>query len=226
VWYLNCSYSAQVSFDVVISPEKTPDPPRPLLPGLRAWLSSADHTRPADLLFVLAGHMSRKHYALQLFREGLVPRLLFSVGRFEIRRFSKMPLPSPLDLLKLAQDLPPEQRHYFVFFQGKECRVEHVETRRFGTLTEIAALARWLAAHAEVRSLVLISNATHLRRIRMCCQSLLPPDLQLTFLSVPPSFLDPAHSQPSELQSAASDLLELLKIVLYRVLLTLRPKPS
>jgi len=170
--------------------------------------------------------MSRKHYALQLFREGLAPRLLFSVGRFEIRRFSKMPLPSPLDLLKLAQDLPPQHRHYFVLFQASECRVEHVQPRRFGTLTEIVALARWLAAHPEVRSLLVISNATHFRRIRMCCQSLLPPGLQLTFLSVPPSFLDPAHSQSSGLQSAASDLLELLKILVYRVLLILRPKPS
>jgi uncharacterized SAM-binding protein YcdF (DUF218 family) len=210
----------------VTSPAQTPDPTRSWFPGLHAWLSSADQPRPADFIFVLAGRMSRKHYALQLYREGLAPRLLLSVGRFEIRRFSKMPLPSPLDLLKLAQDLPPQHRHYFVLFQGKECHVEHIQPRRFGTLTEIVALARWLAAHPEVRSLLLISNATHLRRIRMCCQSLLPPGLKVTLLSVPPSFLDSALSQPSGLQSAASDLFELLKILVYRVLLTLRLKPS
>lgn len=206
----------QVSFDVVTSRTQS----------LHAWLSPADAVCPADLIFVLAGHMSRKHYALQLFHEGLAPRLLFSVGRFEIRRFSKMPLPSPLDLLKLAQDLPPQQRHYFVFFQGKECRVEHVQPRRFGTLTEIAALARWLAANPEVRSLILISNATHLRRIRMCCQSLMPPGLRLTFLPVPKSFFDPEEPQPSGMQSTFSDLVELLKLLLYRLLLTVRPKPS
>ena len=194
-----------------------------LAQSLHAWLSPADPVGPGDLLFVLAGHMSRKQYALQLFREGLAPRLLFSVGRFEIRRFSKMALPCPLDLLKLAQDLPPQQRHYFVLFQGKECQVEHVQPRRFGTLTEITALALWLAANSEVRSLLLISNATHLRRIRMCCQSLLPTDLQVTLLPVPITFLDPANPYPSALQSSTRDLLELFKILVYRVLLTLKP---
>src|SRR5437773_9216820 len=72
------------------------------------------------------GQMSREHYALQLRREGFAPRILFSVGRFEIRRFSKMALPIELDLLKLAQDLPPPRRHFFVLFQGKECHVEHL----------------------------------------------------------------------------------------------------
>ena len=90
---------------------QTLDSSRPLLPGLHAWLSSVDHARPADLIFILAGQMSRKDFALQLFREGLAPRLLFSVGRFEIRRFSKLALPIGLDLLKLAQHLPPPQRH-------------------------------------------------------------------------------------------------------------------
>lgn len=207
------------------STAEIPDPSRHLLPGLHAWLSPADQPRPADLLFVLAGHMSRKHYALQLFREGLAPRLLFSVGRFEIRRFSKMPLPSPLDLLKLAQNQPPQTRHYFVLFQANECRVEHVQPRRFGTLTEIAALARWLAANPEVQSLLLVSNAAHLRRIRLCCQFLLRPGLELTFLLVPSSLLDLAEPQPSGMQSTMSDLLELTKVLAYRLLLTLRPHP-
>ena len=91
-----------------------------LLPRLRAWLSPVDTPRKADLIFVLAGRMHRKECALELFREGLAPRILLSVGRFEIRRFSKMALPASLDLLKLAQAVPPSQRHYFVFFEGEE----------------------------------------------------------------------------------------------------------
>jgi len=89
-----------------------------------------------------------------------------------------------------------------------------------GTLTEIVALARWLAAYPEVRSLLLISNATHLRRIRMCCQSLLHPGLKVTVLPVPSSLLD---SVDSPIRSTISDLLELVKVLAYRVLLTLRP---
>jgi len=199
------------------------DPSRPLLSRLHAWLSSADHARPADLIFVLAGRMSRKHYALQLFREGLAPRLLFSVGRFEIRRFSKMALPVRLDLLKLAQDLPPPERHFFVLFQGGECHVWHVQPRRFGTLTEIASLARWLDANPGVQSVILISNETHLRRIRICCRALLPRGVEAALLAVPNSFSDSADQQSSRIESTGGDLLEFLKFLVYRVLLTLRP---
>ncbi len=195
-------------------------PSRPLLPGLHAWLSSADRARPADLMFVLAGHMSRKHYALQLFREGLAPRVLFSVGRFEIRRFSKMALPIQLDLLRLAQDIPPQQRHFFVLFQGMECQVEPVQPGRFGTLTEIGSLARWLGANPEVQSLILISNETHLRRIRMCCRSLLPRGVGVALLAVPNFFSDSADQQSSAINSTRNDLREILKVIVYRVLLT------
>jgi hypothetical protein len=201
---------------------QTLDSSRPWLPGLHAWLSSVDHARPADLIFVLAGQMSRKDFALQLFREGLAPRLLFSVGRFEIRRFSKLALPIQLDLLKLAQDVPPTQRHFFVLFQGRECHVEHVQPRRFGTLTEIAALASWLDANPEVQSLILISNETHLRRIRMCCRSLLPRGVEVALLADSNSFSDSADQQSSAIQSTGSNLLEFLKVLVYRVLLTLR----
>ncbi len=166
--------------------------------------------------------MSRKDFALQLFREGLAPRLLFSVGRFEIRRFSKLALPIPVDLLKLAQDVLPTQRHFFVSFQGRECHVEHVRPRRFGTLTEMAALANWLHANPEVQSLILISNETHLRRIRMCCRSLLPHSVQVALLAVPDSFSNSADQQRSAIQSTRSDLLEFIKVLAYRVLLILQ----
>jgi len=205
------------------------DPSRPLVSLLHTWLSCGDDARPADLIFVLAGRMSRKDYALQLFREGIAPRLLFSVSRFEIRRFSKMALPVQLDLLKLAQDLPPPQRHFFVLFQGGECHVEHVQPRRFGTLMEIASLGRWLNANPEVQSLILISNETHLRRSRMCCRFLLHPGVDVTLLAVPHSFSDSADQQSSAILSTGSDLLEFFKVVVYRVLLQineLRRQPN
>lgn len=198
---------------------------RPLLSGLHAWLSPADAVRPADLLFVLAGQASRKHYALELFRQGLAPRLLFSVARFEIRRFSRMHLPVPLDLLAVAQDVPPPQRHFLVFFQGREVRVTPVLPRRFGTLTEIASLARWLENHPEIRSLLIISNEAHLRRIGICCRALLPPGKEVVLLPVPRFIYRSVEEQGSAIDSTRSDLLEFLKVLLYRVLLTLRRRP-
>jgi hypothetical protein len=195
------------------------EPSRSWLPGLHAWLSPAEPARPSDLIFVLAGRMSSKRYALQLFREGLSPRLLLSVGRFEIRRFSKLDLPVPLNLLELAQAAPPPERHYFVLFQGKETHVEHIPPRRFGTLTEMAALARWLDKNPEVQSLTLISNEAHLRRIGMCCRSLFPRGVKVGLVAVPHSFAESVGQKPSAFRSTRSDLLELLKVLAYRILI-------
>lgn len=196
-----------------------------LLGGLHAWLSPADQARAADLIFVLAGQMSRKEYALQLFREGLAPRLLFSVDRFEIRRFSKMALPTGLDLLKLAQEMPPPRRHYFVLFHGGECQVEHVQPQRFGTLMEIATLADWLRAHPEVQSVMVISNESHLRRSRMCCRALLPSGVEVRLVGVPHSCADAAGPPSSAIQATRGDLLEFFKVFVYGILLSLQHSP-
>jgi hypothetical protein len=191
--------------------------PNQSLPRLHAWLSPVDAPRSADLIFVLAGGMHRKEYALDLFRQGLAQRILFSVSRFEIRRFSKMALPVSLDLLKLAQEIPPPQRHYFAFFEGQKVRTQHVLPRRFGTLTEIDALARWLSEHQDIGSVLVVSSDTHLRRIRMCCRSLLSPKMKLSFLAAPYP-----PDENSAFASAKEDLIELFKLSIYWVLLKSR----
>jgi hypothetical protein len=139
------------------------------------------------MIFVLAGRVSRKEYGLELFRQGLSPRILFSVARFEIRRFSKMPLPVPLDLLKLAQGFVPPLRHFFVLFEKDTVQVEHVRPGRFGTLTEIASLARWLNANPQIHSLLIVSSTTHLRRLRLCCRSLLGAKYAFSLIPAPAS---------------------------------------
>src|SRR5690348_9701838 len=183
---------------------KTPIRPWQLFRRLRVWLSPADPPRAADLIFVLAGRVYRKEYALELFRNRLAPRILLSVDRFEIRRFSKMVLPVPLDLLKIAQAIPPSARHFFVAFQEYAVRVQPVRTGRFGTYSEIDLLARWIAANPPIHSILIISSATHLRRIRLCSRSLLGPGLQVAFLAAPN--LSPEHAQGSPLLSVSEPL--------------------
>jgi uncharacterized SAM-binding protein YcdF (DUF218 family) len=208
-----------------------------LFSRFRAWLSPVDAPRRADLIFVLAGRVHRKEYALELLRQGLAPGILFSVSRFEIRRFSQMALPVPLDLLKLAQELPPPQRHYFVFFEGQKVQVVHVPPGRFGTLTEIVALARWLAENPDIRSIIAVSSPTHLRRIRMCCRSLLNATTKVALVAAPVS-LSPSEQpaaatteqqrenlrpdESSGFTSAMDDLSELFKLAIYWVLLKIR----
>ena len=169
--------------------------------------------------------MDRKSYGLELFRQGLAPRILFSVARFEIRRFSKMALPVPVDLLKLALELPPPARHYFVLFENQGAVVQHVPPRRPGTLNEIVALGHWLNGNAQVRSLLIVSNATHLRRLRMCCKALLNPNVGLSFVATPDSCAMGEESESSE-TSLSRDLLELAKVLLYAFCLKLRSDPQ
>lgn len=186
-----------------------------MLRRIREWLSPVETLRPADLIFVLAGRQFRKEYALELFRQGLAPRILLSVARFEIRRFSKMELPVPLDLLSLASTIPPPQRHYFVEFRGQMFHVKHLRLGRFGTLGEVEALTEWLKDHREVASVVIVSSATHLRRIRLCCRALLPKAVEVRLAAVPAELAASGTGKRAERESAGAVLGELLKLAVY-----------
>lgn len=146
------------------------------------WLTVAEAARRCDAIFVLAGAAERKAYGLELYRAGLAPRILLSVGRFEIRRLPELALPAPVDLLSAAQSVPPPERHFFVEFSDGGVRYERTQVGRFGTLSEMASLAEWCARNPEVRSLLVVSSGYHLRRVRMCCRALLP-QVQCVFVA-------------------------------------------
>jgi hypothetical protein len=200
----------------------TASPSRSLFPFLDKWLCCSEAPRPADALFVLAGRRDRKFFALDLFRQNLAPKLLFSVARFEIRRFSKMPLPVPVDLLQIAAPTAPPLRHFFVLFEFDSVHVEYVRPGRFGTLTEIAALARWIRNHSEVRSLLLLSNGIHLRRVRLCCRFLLPAGIRLAFIASPEGSTANSQHGASLWRQTAASLLELAKLLAYWIVLRVR----
>ena len=156
-----------------------------LLERLYDWLSLSDPVGCGDLIFALAGRHSRKLYALELFRQGIGNSLLLSVGRFEIRKFAHLSWPPEIDLARVAASTQAAQRHYFVSSEAGRSDVELIPRGRFGTLSEIRALARWLRSRPQVASLVVVSSGPHLRRVRACCRALLPARLQLRFLPVP-----------------------------------------
>ena len=193
-----------------------------MLRRLHDWLSPSESVRHTDLIFVVAGLQSRKEYALELFRRGFAPRILLSVGRFEIRRFAKLPLPVSVDLLAMASSVPPPERHYFVEFEGKMFHVEQSRPRSLGTLSEIEWLGRWLEGHPEVKSILVVSSSSHLRRIRMCCRALLRHGVEVRLAAVP---ADPAAVGPrgrAEGEPTAAILKELLKLSVYWILLRAR----
>jgi hypothetical protein len=187
------------------------------------WLNCSDPVGHADLIFTLAGRESRKVFALELFSQKQAPRLLLSVARFEIRPFARLPLvPVPLDLLQIAAPVSPPDRHFFVSFNDGEVEVGLVPRGRFGTLSEIRALAAWLNEHRGVSSLLVVSSATHLRRVRMCCRALLPRRIQILVLGVPNEHPYLRRDRWWQSRTARALVLsEPMKLLVYRLVLPL-----
>lgn len=139
----------------------------------------------SDLIFVLAGRVVRKRFGLELFRAGVAARILFSVARFEVRRFKELRLPVAFDLLPIALPVAAPERHFFVAFSGGGPEVERIKVRRFGTLREIEALAGYLTRHAGIRSVIVVTSAVHVRRVGICCRVLLPREVDVRVVAVP-----------------------------------------
>ena len=153
----------------------------------------SDECEKCDVIFVLAGRECRKHFALRLFQQRWAPTLLLSVGRFEIRRFSELELPTSLDLPAVAATTEPRRRHYFVTISSETAEAQRIASGRFGTFREILAFCEWLEEHSSIRSAMVVSSGFHLKRVRMCCQHLVPEGMRLHFVAAPESRYLPGH---------------------------------
>lgn len=120
-----------------------------------------------DLIFVLAGAMERKSYGIELFLRHAFPRLILSVGRFEVRQTAEL-IEGPA-LIALRDRTPADQRHFWVDLEDSQMNVSLASLRRTGTFEELQALADYLLRKPPAR-IALISTFFHLRRIRFCCR--------------------------------------------------------
>jgi hypothetical protein len=157
-------------------------------------------------------------YGLQLFREKRAPRILLSVARFELRRFARLELPVALDLTTIAAPIPPAKRHFFALIENESCREETIPKRRFGTLDEIRALAAWLHGRLELSSVLVVTGGSHVPRVRLCCQALLPKTLQWSIVAVPPEFARRYDRRGDDQERSVVILVELFKLFAYRLL--------
>ena len=192
--------------------------------GLYAFLARA---RPlvgidpkADALFVFAGGMVRKRFGAKLWRQGVAPLLILSVGRFEWRRHTSLDLPGGPELAEAAARVPPEQRHFFLLIQGDRVEVVSVPRKRFGTRNEARALAI-LARERGLRSIIALSSGFHLRRVSLATRRALQGSgVALTFAAVPES-LDPFGPRVWHRTRLGRRLVfaEAIKIAVYTLLL-------
>jgi len=191
-----------------------------MLKRLHHWLNCADSASRADLIFVLAGSQCRKSYGLELQRQKLAPQVLLSTSRFEVRRLATLDLPRKFDLLKMVKNVAPQQRHFFVSVTRQEIQAQRISRGKFGTLSEIYALAEWLRERPQITSLSILSSGNHLRRLRICCRAILSENMRVQFLRVPESsFFVNGENWWLDKQARRMLLGELFKIACYSVLL-------
>jgi hypothetical protein len=154
-----------------------------LLP-LRNFLFQEDPPQPSDVIFVLAGRPERKVYGLQLLHQGIAPRLILSVGRFEVRRMDGLGF-KHLNLRELTSRLPPGQRHFFIDIVGDSRRVVVRSDAGKGTYAELLSLSRYLEPD-RVNSLLLVSTSVHLGRVRHYCERIASlSDKKIRYVPVP-----------------------------------------
>lgn len=155
-----------------------------ILKSFASFLAINDAPASCDLIFVLAGRPERKPYGWQLFQSGLAERLIFSVGRYEVRQTANGPTRIP-ELLELRDKTPPEHRHFWVDFQRGNRSTSLAGIKTPGTFWELHALSRHLAPDFP-RRIAIVSTAIHLRRVRFCCERICAfRDSTILFLAVP-----------------------------------------
>ncbi len=155
-----------------------------ILKSFASFLAPDDAPASCDLIFVLAGRPERKPYGWQLFQSGLAPRLIFSVGRYEVRQTANGPVKVP-ELLETRDKTPPERRHFWVDFREDNRFTTLANLKAPGTFSELDALAEHLAPELP-RRIAIVSTAIHLRRVRFCCERIFAfRKSTVLFLAVP-----------------------------------------
>lgn len=152
---------------------RTGSPAAGALDALYRFLAPSEAPRPADAIFVFAGRQERKEYGVALWRQGLAPVLILSIGRFEWRRVAALDLPDDGGLLPLVSATPAPERHFLLVLTPGGARARRVRRSRFGTATEAHALLDAAAAEG-LQSVLVVSTGPHLRRIRISLRRIGP----------------------------------------------------
>ena len=181
-----------------------------------------DSVEAVDLIFVMAGRMERKQYGLELYRAGIAPRLILSVGRFEVSKMSRLELQCFHELVALRERTQPDERHFFIKVDVSGVHIERAKLLRWNTYGEALGL-RQLLEGESARKVMLISTEVHLRRIAFTLNKVFH-DVPVKFLFCPvPSHLeclrmDRWWSRPDDRRFV---LKEIMKLAGYVVILSL-----
>jgi len=158
---------------------------RRFLAGLYDWLDCGEEFCYSDLVFVHAGAKQRKVVALGLYSQGKIRSLLLSMTPGEAHNFAALKWPVPLEAVEAALSKLAVKQHAFVWLESGKVTVNCAPLGTFGTLSEVCQLDQWLHKHGGFSSVLMISTAPHLRRVRMCCRAILPGSLTVRLFAIP-----------------------------------------
>jgi len=136
----------------------------------------------------MAGRMNRKQYGLDLYRAGLGPRLLLSIGRFEVTRMRAIGFEKFDELITYRDRTAPGERHFFCELSDSGMRLEAPRLTQWNTYGELEALRETLQRNMP-RSVIVVSTDIHLRRVALTFAKLFR-DMRLAacFCAVPSEY--------------------------------------
>lgn len=195
-----------------------------MLSALYEFLTFSVDPRPVDLVFVMAGRMERKRYGLDIFRSGLTPTLVLSVGRFEVSKLKALQLQGYEELIYLRDHTPPDERHFFITMTGSAIRIERTKLATWSTYGETVAFLDFLRNH-KARRVIVISTDIHLRRVALTFRSVFrDAGMEFLYCAVPSAL---SSVQKDHWWKRSADrryvVMELIKLCGYRIILSFPP---
>ena len=181
-----------------------------------------DAPRPADLIFVMAGRMERKIYGLELYRAGMSPKLVLSIGRFEVSKMRSLNVEGWDELRLLHQRTPPNERHFFLKLDASGFQAAKAMLPQWNTYGEVLAF-RDLIQKEKPRRVMVVSTDVHLRRVALTmgrvCRGM---PIEFFYCPVPPR-LTPFSKDDWWFRPFARRFVlnEMIKLAGYRIILSL-----
>src|ERR1051325_2129820 len=198
----------------------------PVLARLYESLACDDAVQTADLIFVFAGRIERKQYGLELFRSGLAPVLLISVGRYEVSRMCNLDLEGVPELTALREQTPPDERHFFIELEKSKISIEKVKLPFWNTYGEALGLRRFLEDE-EISRVIVISTDIHLRRVRTAiARAFRGKSIEFLYCPVPSHLSFKKADWWSRSKDRRYVFSEMLKLAAYRLILPMPRKLS
>ena len=170
-----------------------------------------------DCIFVYAGKEERKKYGLILYRTGLAPVIIFSVGRFEWRKFLMFNFDINDAFRNLVNRTPYFLRHFFVElnkYGNNTCSA--ITKGQYGTISESINIIQ-LIKYRKFKKVLIISSGFHLRRVHYVFTKLFENDNATVNLVAVPDNLSEIHAGNWWKSRNGFSLIvsEYLKLVLY-----------